>query len=315
MLKRISAVFLAVHAIAAVECFAAEPPQYTEKIPLLSVLTDLPNTGLETLNYSFSKQSIPWWAAIVSSTAILYHYDEDLIRGGQRQGRAMGIGNEEKTKTAFNVGPYPILRLPSDTGSTLYFLGDGWTHTTIAAGFFLNGYFGNNIRPYNTSLQLVHGMFLSTFFNQFLKRTTGRESPSMASTERGAWRPFPDPYYYSRATAKYDAFPSGHVMTATLTFSVISMNYPEYNMVIIPLGTVWVGALSWQMLNNGVHWASDYPLGIAMGYVSAKMAFRHLGKRSVTSVENKKPEKTSWNFFPAYDAYNDANTFNALYSF
>ncbi len=295
--------------------FAEENNTHSEKIPLLSVITDLPNTGLETLKFSFSKESIPWWSAIVGSTVLTYQYDEDLLLHSQKQGRKWGIGNEEKTKTVFSVGPYPILRLPSDTGSTLYFLGDGWTHTVVALSLFANGYFGDNIRPYNTSLQLVHGMFVSTFFSQFLKRTTGRESPSVRTSERGAWRPFPNPMEYGKHTARYDAFPSGHVMTSTLTFTILYENYPEYAPYIIGVGSLWVGALGWQMMNNGVHWASDYPLGIAMGIVSAKMAVRHLGKKNVASGENKKPEKSSWMFFPAVDAEHDTTTFNALYTF
>lgn len=295
--------------------FAEGASAHTEKIPLLSVITDAPNTGLETLKFSFSKQSIPWWSAIVGSTLVTYQYDEDILLQAQKQGRQMGIGNEEKTKTVFSVGPYPILRLPSDTGSTLYFLGDGWTHAMIAMGLFANGYFGDNVRPYNTSLQLVHGMFVSTFFSQFLKRTTGRESPSVRTSERGTWRPFPNPMEYGKHTARYDAFPSGHVMTASLTFTILSENYPEYNYLIIPTGVLWVGALGWQMMNNGVHWASDYPLGIAMGIVVGKMAVRHLGKKPSVDSEKQKEEKSSWMFFPSVDAYNDATTLNALYTF
>ena len=33
-----------------------------------------------------------------------------------------------------------------------------------------------------------------------------------------------------------------------------------------------MGLLGYAMLNNGVHWASDYPLGIAMGWGFAKLA-------------------------------------------
>ncbi len=295
--------------------FAEESKASAEKIPLLSVITDLPNTGLETLKFSFTKESIPWWSAIVGSTIVTYQYDEDILLHSQKQGRKWGIGNEEKTKTVFSVGPYPILRLPSDTGSTLYFLGDGWTHSMIAIGLFANGYFGDNVRPYNTSLQLVHGMFVSTFFSQFLKRTTGRESPSVRTSERGTWRPFPNPMEYGRHTSRYDAFPSGHVMTAALTFTILNENYPEYSPYIIGLGTAWVGALSWQMMNNGVHWASDYPLGIAMGIVVGKMSVRHLGKKNSLTGEKEKTEKTSWMFFPSVDAEHDVTTFNALYTF
>ena len=36
-----------------------------------------------------------------------------------------------------------------------------------------------------------------------------------------------------------------------------------------------MGLLGYSMLNNGVHWASDYPLGIALGYAFGKLAVRN----------------------------------------
>ena len=313
MRKKPIILFLALSAVFTLKSFGA-PINHDKRIRLLSVITELPDTGMETLEVSFSKKSIPWWAAIAGSTTVLYHYDLDILKKVQEDGRRMGIGNEENTRTVLEVGPYPILRLPSDTGSTMYFLGDGWTHTTIAAGFFLNGWATGNNRPYNTGLQLIHAMGISTFFNQFLKRTTGRESPSQRTSERGTWRPFPNPIEYGKHTSSYDAFPSGHVMTATVTFTVISANYPEYNMFIIPLGAAWVGTLGWQMMNNGVHWASDYPLAIGMGIVMGHMA-THLGQDRKKLAEEQKEEKTSWMFYPSVDAYSDTPTFNALYTF
>ncbi|HEX8658769.1 MAG TPA: hypothetical protein VF690_14595, partial [Hymenobacter sp.] len=61
--------------------------------------------------------------------------------------------------------------------------------------------------------------------------------------------------------------------TAMATVTVIADNYPEYRF-IRPLGYSLMGLLSYSMLNNGVHWASDYPIGIALGYAFAKIAVR-----------------------------------------
>jgi hypothetical protein len=52
--------------------------------------------------------------------------------------------------------------------------------------------------------------------------------------------------------------------------TVISDNYPD-KMWIKPVGYSLVGVLMYAMLNNGVHWASDYPLGISVGYTFAKV--------------------------------------------
>ena len=56
-----------------------------------------------------------------------------------------------------------------------------------------------------------------------------------------------------------------------MTLTVISENYPEYKF-IKPLGITLCSLLGYQMMNNGVHWVSDYPLGIAIGYSLGKLA-------------------------------------------
>lgn len=70
---------------------------------------------------------------------------------------------------------------------------------------------------------------------------------------------------------KYDAFPSGHLSTAMVAVTVISSNYPEYTFMK-PLGYTLMSALTFQMVNNGGHWYSDYPLAIAMGWMFGKIA-------------------------------------------
>ena len=72
----------------------------------------------------------------------------------------------------------------------------------------------------------------------------------------------------------YDAFPTGHLATAMATVTVIADNYPEYHF-IRPVGYGLMGLLGYSMLNNGVHWACDYPVGIALGYAFAKIAVRN----------------------------------------
>jgi membrane-associated phospholipid phosphatase len=263
------------------------------KIPIEKVVLEIPTTSMDTLKTSFSKKSIPWWAGIVGSTLILLNNDEVILENWQREGRAAGLGNEDKTKAVLSAGEIDLLRLPTDTGSWMYFLGDGWMHFGISAGFLINGHTNDNVRAYNTGLRLIHGMTTSTIFSQLLKRAFGRESPYVRTEPFGKWSPFPSIPEYQKRTAFYDAMPSGHVMTATLTFTIINEAYPEYSNYTIPLASVWVAALSYQMVNNGVHWASDYPLGIAMGYVFGK-ASAQMGKpKSETDTST-----TTWMILP-----------------
>ncbi len=98
-------------------------------------------------------------------------------------------------------------------------------------------------------------------------------------------------------------------MTATLTFTIINSNYPEYSYITLPLGGLWVTALGLQMMNNGVHWASDYPLGIAIGYL--------VGKMSTQLGEPDKEEPGGSAFKPVIYPGNFAgtDTINALWTF
>lgn len=258
------------------------------------IITGIPNTTVETFSMSFNKKAVPAWAGILSSTALLFYYDEEIITEGQKLGSRWGLSNNDKTKTVVEVGPYNILRLPTDAASSLYFLGDGWLHGSIAAGFLATGYLSNSTRPINTGIELVHGMAVSTLFSQLLKRAFGRESPNQSTATRGRWRPFPSIKAYNERTAEYDAMPSGHVMTATLTFTIIRGNYPEYDNILLPVEVAWLTALGFGMVNNGVHWASDYPLGIAMGYV--------FGKASLMLPNTKKANESNTStshFYPA----------------
>ena len=269
------------------------------KIDYKNVITEIPATSWDGLKMGFSKESLPWWGGIIASTAVLYHNDEVILRDFQRVGRDLGIGNEDKTRAALTSGQIDIIRLPTDTGSFMYFLGDGWMHFGIAGGFLYNGYFNEDNRAYNTGIRLVHGMAVSTIFNQILKRSFGRESPYVRTEDKGRWRPFPSIPAYQEKTAQYDAMPSGHIMTATLVFTIIRDSYPEYDTYLLPTEITWLTLLGYQMVNNGVHWISDYPLGIGMGYVFAK-ASMNMGKPKKAEVED--PNKTTWMLLPYQDS-------------
>jgi hypothetical protein len=281
-----------------------------EEIKPLELFTAIPETSKESLKMGFSKDSLPYWGVILGSTGLLYRYDEDIYREGQKAGRDWGIGNHDNTKPVVSFGGQELVRLPSDTGSALYFLGDGWMHAGIATGFIAYGKTTENTRAYNTGMMIIHGMFVSTIFNQTLKRSFGRESPEVSTSKRGSWNLFPSFNDYNSKTASYDAMPSGHVMTATMTFTVISERYPEYRSFIYPFAGLWITALSFQMVNNGVHWASDYPLGIAMGYVFGKASVKMLGEKKNETPESR---ETSWMFIPSVTG--DSKMIKAVKSF
>ncbi|MBP6218940.1 MAG: phosphatase PAP2 family protein [Oligoflexales bacterium] len=206
---------------------------------------------------------------LISAASI--YWDEDLLLASQRLGKKLHISSEDKTKSYFTILGLDA-RFPTDFSSGLYFIGDGWVHSTIALSFLGAGYSSSDQRAWSTGLQLIEGLLTTGFTTQVLKHLTGRESPFVRSQAGGVWRLFPDQIKYHKNVPKHDAFPSGHLATGTMTVVVIAENYPDYPYFIKPLGYTLLSLLSFQMMNNGVHWFGDYPLALALGYGFGQIA-------------------------------------------
>ena len=99
-----------------------------EKLKFKQLFTEVPSTSLKTLKTSFSRDSINGWSLIRGSTGVLYYYDEQIYADLQKRGRDWGMGNQDNTSSVITVSGQELLRLPTDTGSFMYFLGDGWMH-------------------------------------------------------------------------------------------------------------------------------------------------------------------------------------------
>ena len=81
----------------------------------------------------------------------------------------------------------------------------------------------------------------------------------------------PHPSTYEKNQPSYYAYPSGHISTAMATLTVIAENYPQQSW-IKPVGYSMIGALGIGLVGKGMHWFSDLPLGIALGYILGKTA-------------------------------------------
>lgn len=266
-------------------------------------VTKTPDTYKTFFKESFAKDNWGNLALITGSTAVLWYYDSELLKEAQRFGRRIHIGNEENTKGYFRVAGTAIFRGPTDTGSALYFMGDGWLHVGIMGGFVGTGLYKDDNRALQTGSQLAHGLIVGTLANQILKRSTGRQSPiRISENKRGNWHIFPSSTQYGDNTSNYDAFPSGHVATAMMTFTVITENYSEYNYWLKPVQWSWISILSFEMMNNGVHWASDYPLAIGMGYLFGKIAVSY-GRKEKEKVAMGTPILDRIYYAPIYDNY------------
>ncbi|MEA9356264.1 phosphatase PAP2 family protein [Bacteriovorax sp. PP10] len=274
------------------------PSDQYEKPGPFDFVTDIPRSLKEGWEFSFNtKPATLWtWGGVIASSVVFYVYDEKIYKHAKILGNKLGLGNDDHTKPMITIGGTNIFRGPTDLGSTMYFIGDGWLQTSIAASFAITGAVTSDNRALQTGSQIMNSLITASIPTQVLKRATGREDPNRATKYRGRWRPFSP--NYSKDVSAYDAVPSGHLMAATSTLTVIDSNYPEYRSVIRPVGFTLLTLLSFQMVNIGVHWVSDYPLGLAFGYVFGKVASTH-GKTN----QEKEPDITSlsdWRFLPLY---------------
>ena len=239
---------------------------------------------------AFKRKNITGIAWVTAVTALMVLYDQPIIDRAQDFGDRIHLSQNNYQKTYISAGNIPLFQGPTDLGTALYFLGDGWTHLSICGSYLGYGLFRNDNRALQTASQLAEGLLSTALVTQLLKHITGRESPWVATAPAGVWRLFPDPGEYQKHTPHYDAYPSGHLATAMMTVTVIAENYAEYKF-IRPLGYTLMGLLSYQMMNNGVHWISDYPLSLVIGYYFAKSAVKR-GRKVINTGEDKHASKT-----------------------
>lgn len=222
----------------------------------------------------FEKNGWKGFLAVAASSAVLIHYDQALLDGAMHLGRQIHLHPETDYKVLINFGGksngVKIFKVPQNFNSALYTLGEGWIGVAIGGGFWLEGKLGHNNRSLQTASDLMEGFLSTAVVTEFVKHVTGRESPFMRTEPGGKWRPFPSLSDYQQNTPFYDAFPSGHLATMMTTVTVLADDYPEKKW-IKPLGYTLIGLTGFAMMNTEVHWAGDYPLALAVGYLNGKI--------------------------------------------
>jgi hypothetical protein len=227
---------------------------------------------------TFRKDKILGIGAMAASTMLLVAYDQPIIDYSKHLGRLWGLKPTE-TQHSYLRPSIKIngqvqklyLNFPSDANTALYFLGDGIVHLGTAAGFGVYGLAASDDRAKQTCVQLAEAIGCTGLVVQVLKHSTSRETPAKATAPGGVWRPGTSLARYGKNVPKFDAYPTGHLATAMATVTVIADNYPEWKLAR-PIGYTLMALCGYAMMNNGVHWASDYPLGISIGYTFAKIA-------------------------------------------
>lgn len=258
------------------------PQQHTDSIAYLyqkpkrfSYITQLPRTLIEAGKQTFSKKSLGALSVMIASTLVLIPIDQKINDGVNQFSGYINLAPTRKYKTllSFKLGQTPVnvYEAPQNLNTVLYSVGEGSTSILIYASLYIHGVVKNDNKSLQVSSQLMQSLLAVGITTQMIKRISGRESPFVATVSGGKWNPFTSPVIYQNKVPSYDAFPSGHLATMMATTTVLAMNYPEKKW-IKPVGYGLMTLVSLAMVNNGVHWSSDYPLAIGVGYVFGRVS-------------------------------------------
>lgn len=257
--------------------FADQQQVVYKKPKPFSFITHIPQDFAGFTKQSFQKKNWGRLAVIAGSTVALYLLDQNLTYNVQDFSEDRSVSAKESfspiVKLKIGGKTTNIGKMPRNVNTAFYNLGQGSCSMLLATGFFIMGKIKKDNRALQTASQLAEAFIALGASTQLMKFATGRENPSDASVSRGKWRPFPSWSNFQKNKTKYDAFPSGHLATFVSTVTIISENYPEIKW-IKPVGYGISGLIGLAMINNGVHWASDFPLGIALGYGFGKFISR-----------------------------------------
>jgi hypothetical protein len=242
-----------------------------------SMFTQLPTDFARFGNLTVSAQSVPTIASLGLLTISLMETDHHSYRSTRRL---------YKESIAFR-----------DFSDYAVAIGDGRLHAGIVAAFAGYGLIADDSRALRTASQTVEAFLATGIAVQLLKRISGRESPICATRNSGRWKFMPQPDTYQKHQASYYAYPSGHISTAMATLTVLADNYPGQTW-IKPVGYTMIGALGVGLVAKGMHWYSDLPLGLALGYVFGKTV-THPDTSDISEISNDGGVKVS--VTPSFD--------------
>lgn len=235
-------------------------------------LTNTPGDLYQIFSSPFKKQYTTGFVATMVATGLLIPFDQPIADGVKHICRQIHLYSQTDYEVILKYKKARIIRIPRNLNSGLYQLGEGGTSVMLAAGLFTYGKIFHDKRSVGVAWDLTETFITMGMSTQIIKRITGRESPFRATADGGIWRPLPGFVEYQTNTSRYDAFPSGHLATMMATVTTLVLNYPHKKW-LKPVGYGIIGLTALAMINTDVHWISDYPLALALGFVAAKITF------------------------------------------
>lgn len=207
----------------------------------------------DSANHLLSRRDLVMFlGAAVATTAVApldHTVQHAMLAEDVHNDRLLQAGARE---LAFLGGPGPFVG-----GAALYLVG----RTT-----------GSN-RVATVGVTLTEGVVLAAGLNGLLKGFSGRALPNAKSTEPGEFsfgRGFHD------NNGSFVSFPSGHTAASFAAAAVIANAAHDWNpsaaRVIEPAAYTMATLVAVSRLYQNVHWASDLPLGAAIGIWSGRTA-------------------------------------------
>lgn len=256
--------------------------QETERpVKPFSFITDVPGNIVGIAKTPFKKKNLAEVGILASTTGILLLLDQAISDGARKFFKEIGIEQQECFKP-IKIGELTILDHHCNVNSFFYQLGSSSPSLLFAGGFYLVGKIGKDSRASRTASEIASSFLSSVVVIQTLKRMAGRQAPTRATIRGGVWHWFPSLKDYNSSPTNYLAYPSGHMANMMSLVTVISENYPEKKW-IKPVGYSLITLTALSQQNNQTHWASDIPLGLAIGYVSGKIAHARNENRKASS--------------------------------
>jgi hypothetical protein len=233
----------------------------------------VPGNITRIIESPFHRNNLKGFLVTVGATGLILPVDQPITNGIKHFSQQIHFHSETDYKIVFKVGDTKILKIPQNLNSALYQFGEGGTSMMLAGGLYLYGKIMHDKRSVYAASDVTETFITMGITTQVFKRISGRQSPFTSTDEGGKWKPFPKFHQYQVNTSEYDAFPSGHLATMMATVSTLIMDFPEKKW-IKPTGYSLIALTGLAMINTDVHWLSDYPLALALGYISAKITYK-----------------------------------------
>lgn len=255
----------------------------SNKVRPFSFITETPGNISRIASWPFQKKNLKPLICVGLGTTALILLDQHIVDGVGAAFRKIGIQQKEKFHPVIKIGQQTLLKRPGNINSFFYQLGEPTPTFLVAGGFYLFGKIHKNERASRTASEITESFLTSFIMVQTLKRTLGRQSPNKATKPGGEWNFFPSMSDYNSDPTSYFACPSGHMAALMSLTTVIAENYPEKKW-IRPVGYTITGLTALSQLNNKVHWASDFLIGLSIGYLSGKITHQMRERKTRRSV-------------------------------